>query len=121
MSSVHSATVIAKTPSLKGCLPNILNLGQEPRRKPRAGGRGFPSGVRVTVVSAFHPPESKRPPRPMRIGPKRVSGCSSRDTPSWKGRPSPLCCFHRLDRLGLKQIHLAKPILNPSHLVLLSA
>jgi hypothetical protein len=59
MSRVHSATVIAKTPSLKGCLPNNLNLGQEPRRKPRAGGRGFQSGVRVTVVSAFHPREPK--------------------------------------------------------------
>jgi hypothetical protein len=54
MSRVHSATVIAKTPSLKGCL-STLNLGQELRRKPRLGGRGFPSGVRVTVVSAFHP------------------------------------------------------------------
>jgi hypothetical protein len=60
MSRVHSATVIAKTPSLKGCLSSVI-------------------------------------------------------------RNTALCCFHRLERLGLKQIHLTKPILDPSHLVLLSA
>ena len=35
--------------------------------------------------------------------------------------PLRLCCFHRLNRRGLKQIPLTKPILDPSHLVLLSA
>jgi hypothetical protein len=34
--------------------PNI-NLRPKLLRKPRLGDRGFPSGLRVTVVSAFHP------------------------------------------------------------------
>jgi hypothetical protein len=42
-------------------------------------------------------------------------------TPSLKGASPQLCRFHRLNRLGLEQIHLTKPILDPSHLVLLSA
>jgi hypothetical protein len=53
------------------------------------------SGERVTVVSAFHPRESKRPPRKSDLTPKWATGCSLRDTPTAKKwqevSPSRLC------------------------------
>ena len=52
MSRVHSAIVIAKTPSLKGCLSYVIRTWDKVRRKPRFGARSFPSGERVTVVFA---------------------------------------------------------------------
>ena len=41
---------------------------------PAAGQPGLPSEVRVTVVSACHPRDSKRPPRKMLLARKGLPG-----------------------------------------------
>jgi len=56
---------------------------------PEAGQPGLPSGVRVTVVSACHPRDSKRPPRKILLARKGLPGCNLESTTPAQKKTAP--------------------------------